>query len=72
MRKTTLSVTLFLIVVAGWAQDSSYLNIGYLSLRRAFTQTITVKGTDLEKMPFANLSDAIAGWFFGAARARGG
>ena len=42
------------------------MNIGYLSLRREFTQTIRVKGADLEKMPFVNLSDAIAQWFFGA------
>jgi len=33
---------------------------------RSFTQTITVKGADLEKMPFVNLADAIRAWFYGA------
>jgi hypothetical protein len=46
--------------------DSSRLDLGYLPLNRDLTQTITIKGVDLEKMPFANLSDAIAAWLYGA------
>jgi hypothetical protein len=46
--------------------DSSRLDAGYLHLKRDFTQTITIKGTDLERMPFTNLNEAIAAWFYGA------
>jgi hypothetical protein len=46
--------------------DSTWLSAGYLNLKRNLTQTITIKGEDLEKMPFANLSDAIAAWLYGA------
>jgi len=71
MRKNTLSLTM-LTVVCGCAfnsvaqYDSSRLDAGYLSFRKEFTQTIIVKGADLEKMPFANLSDALSAWLFGA------
>ena len=46
--------------------DTSRLDAGYLSFRKEFTQTITIKGADLEKMPFANLSDALSAWLYGA------
>ena len=65
MKKITLSVGLLLFGVAGWTQDSLRIQTGYLSLNREMTQTISVKGSDLEKMPFTNLSDAIAAWFYG-------
>lgn len=47
-------------------QDSGYLNAGYLSLRKELTQQVSIKGEDLEKMPFTNLSDALAAWLYGA------
>jgi hypothetical protein len=71
MRKNTLSLTM-LTVVCGCAfnsvaqDDSSRLDAGYLSFRKEFSQTIIVKGADLEKMPFANLSDALGAWLYGA------
>jgi hypothetical protein len=46
--------------------DSSRLDAGSLVLKRNFTQHITIKGEDLEKMPFANLADAINVWINGA------
>jgi hypothetical protein len=46
--------------------DSSQLDAGYITLKKEFTQTISIKGSDLEKMPFANLSDALAAWLYGA------
>lgn len=46
--------------------DPSRLDVGYLHLQKDFTQTITIKGSDLEKMPFTNLSEAIAAWSYGA------
>ena len=58
---------LMLAVPAAWAQrDSSKIDIGWLSLTKGLTQTISIKGADLEKMPFVNLSDAIAAWLYGA------
>ena len=71
MKNITLSLTVLALacccVVPVFAQyDSSRLDVGYLHLKRDFTQTITIKGADLEKMPFANLSDALAAWFNGA------
>jgi hypothetical protein len=46
--------------------DSSWLDAGYLRLSREFTQQITIRGSDLQKMPFMNLSDAISAWLYGA------
>jgi hypothetical protein len=71
MKNTALSMTALALAccctVPAFAQyDSSRLDVGYLHLKRDFTQTITIKGADLEKMPFTNLSDAIAAWFYGA------
>lgn len=71
MRKSILSLTMLALswcsVVNVLAQDdSSRLDAGYLSLKKEFTQAITIKGSDLEKMPFANLSDAISAWSYGA------
>ena len=71
MKNATLSLTALVLAccctVPALAQnDSSQLDLGYLHLNRNLTQTITIKGADLEKMPFANLSDAIAAWVYGA------
>lgn len=46
--------------------DSCRYDLGHLTLNKAFTQTITIRGEDLEKMPFSNLTDAIRAWLFGA------
>src|SRR5579859_3828099 len=50
--------------------DSTWLDAGVVKIRSDFTQTITVKGADLEKMPYTNLSDAIAAWLYGAYSSR--
>ncbi len=52
-------------------KDTSRLDLGYLTLNKNFTQTITIRGEDLEKMPFTNLDDAVAAWVFGAYTVRG-
>ncbi len=71
MRKKRLSLTavlaasLFTITVSA-QKDTSVYDAGYLTLKKEFTQAITIRGADLEKMPFANLSDAIEAWFYGA------
>jgi hypothetical protein len=46
--------------------DTSKLDLGRLMLDKNFTQTVTVKGSDLEKMPFDNLAEAINVWFYGS------
>ncbi len=71
MRKSTLSLAVLTLACCchfdAIAQyDSSRLDAGYLQLKKEFTQTISIKGADLEKMPFANLSDAIGVWLYGA------
>jgi hypothetical protein len=45
--------------------DTTDLDLGHILLKKDFTQSITVKGDDLQKMPFENLSDAINVWFYG-------
>jgi len=67
MKNTALSLFIALVALTGRAQkDTSRLDIGWLSLDKELTQTITIKGSDLEKMPFLNLSDAISAWLYGA------
>jgi hypothetical protein len=45
--------------------DSSEYDLGRVKLSKNFTQSITIKAVDLEKMPFANLSEAINVWLYG-------
>jgi hypothetical protein len=70
MRPALLSLTILTLTCCNSAavaqDDSSRLDNGYMSLKKEFTQTISIEGSDLEKMPFANLSDAIAAWLYGA------
>ncbi len=67
MKKTACSLLCLLTVLAASSQrDSSKIDIGWLSLDKGLTQVISIKGVDLEKMPFVNLSDAIAAWLYGA------
>src|SRR5580698_400138 len=70
MRPALLSLTILTMTCRNSAavaqDDSSRLDNGYMSLKKEFTQTISIEGSDLEKMPFANLSDAIAAWLYGA------
>ncbi len=67
MKNTALLLAALLLVLSGRGQkDSSRIDIGWLSLDRGLTQTVSIKGEDLEKMPFVNLSDAIAAWLYGA------
>ena len=70
--KPTLRLTLALlfcscssILVA--QTDSTWLDLGRIKLKKDFTQTVTIKGKDLEQMPFAKLSEAIDVWLFGLA-----
>ena len=46
--------------------DTSYYDLGRIHLKKDFTQSVTVKGEDLEKMPFTNLAEALNVWFYGS------
>lgn len=56
----------FFAVTGRGQRDSSRIDMGWLSLDKNLSQTISIKGDDLEKMPFTNLSDAIGAWLYGA------
>lgn len=47
--------------------DSSdaYLDLGQFQVRKDFTQSVVIKGSDLEKMPFSTLTEAIHSWLYG-------
>jgi len=67
MRKIALALCSLLTCTLVFAQnDSSRLDAGSLVLKRNFTQHISIKGEDLEKMPFSNLADAINVWISGS------
>lgn len=46
------------------------LDLGRIKLNKDFTQSITIKGEQLEKMPFTNLSEAINAWTYGIYASR--
>jgi len=71
MKKTAYSLIPLLVAVscsmAVQAQnDSSTLDPGTVRLKKEFTQHISIKGEALEKMPFANLAEALNVWLYGA------
>ena len=41
------------------------LNLGRIKLKKDFTQSITIPGEQLERMPFVSLSEAINAWTYG-------
>lgn len=67
MKKITLVLCTTLASLCVIAQnDSSRLDAGGIVLKRNFTHHVSIRGEDLEKMPFSNLSDAINVWLNGA------
>ncbi|BAU54414.1 hypothetical protein [Mucilaginibacter gotjawali] len=45
--------------------DTSSYNLGRIDVKKQFTQSITIKGSDLERMQFSNLAEAINVWLYG-------
>jgi hypothetical protein len=45
--------------------DSLFHDLGRIQLQKKFTQSITIKGADLEKMPFMDLRDALTVYYNG-------
>src|SRR3569833_3591794 len=61
-----LTATILLFHFSAFSQnDSTRLDLGSSVLNRHFAQTVSIKGADLEKMPFASLSEAINVWLYG-------
>ncbi|HVW59976.1 MAG TPA: hypothetical protein VHC48_08080, partial [Puia sp.] len=65
MRTSTFAFLLLISFSAYSQNDSTRLDAGGIVLKRAFAQNVTIKGEDLEKMPFSDLSDAINVWLNG-------
>jgi len=69
MIKPKLLVTALVVILLfakANAQDTTHYDLGRIQLKKEFTQSVTVKGADLEKMPFDDISEAIRMWFNGA------
>lgn len=62
---TLLSVFLISLSAKAQTPDSSHYDLGRISISKDLTQSVTIKGADLEKMPFSTLSDAINVWLYG-------
>ncbi|MEO3405389.1 hypothetical protein AAFN85_15875 [Mucilaginibacter sp. CAU 1740] len=45
--------------------DTTQYDLGRLKAKKDFIQSITIKRADLQRQPFASLSDAINVWFYG-------
>ncbi|WP_413669787.1 hypothetical protein ACEN9X_07530 [Mucilaginibacter sp. Mucisp86] len=45
--------------------DTSHYDLGRLRVNKNLTQSITIKAADLQRQPFANISDALNVWFYG-------
>jgi hypothetical protein len=59
------ALAVILLFTKANAQDTTHYDLGRIQVKKDFTQSITVKGEDLEKMPFTNLAEAINVWFYG-------
>lgn len=68
MSKTIRLLVILALVYSSNVQaqnDSLFLDLGRVKLRKEFTQSTTIKGSDLERMPFTNLTEAINSWLMG-------
>lgn len=65
MRVVISVMVLLLFIHTGNAQDSSFHDLGRVQIRKNFSQTITIKGKDLERMAATSLHEAISAWLYG-------
>lgn len=57
---------LFLFIAKASAQtDSTHYDMGRIQIKKEFTQSITIKASDLERYQFSDLADAINVWLYG-------
>lgn len=61
----SLAFTILSISTAQAQTDTSTYDLSRVILQKKFTQAVTIKAADLEKMPFVNLSEAIKTWLYG-------
>lgn len=67
MRKLTCTFLCLALILFTFAQsDTTHLYLGTTTLKKNFTQTVTIKGKDLQQFPFTNLAEAINVWLNGA------
>ncbi|MFD0751247.1 hypothetical protein ACFQZS_13935 [Mucilaginibacter calamicampi] len=52
-------------VAAKAQQDTTLYELGRLNLSKKFTQSVTIKAAELEKIPFTNINDVITTWLYG-------
>ncbi|QKJ28583.1 hypothetical protein HQ865_02030 [Mucilaginibacter mali] len=57
-------LTLSLLQASAQTDDTKY-DLGRIAVKKDFTQAVTIKAADLEKIPFLTLSDAVANWLHG-------
>ena len=60
----TVFISFFLFNADAQTDTSSY-DLGRVSVKKDFTQTVTIKGSDLEHYQFSDLADAINVWLYG-------
>lgn len=56
---------LFLCMNAKAQTDTTHYDLGNVLIKKNFTQSITIKGSDLERYPFNDLTEAIRTFFYG-------
>lgn len=60
-----VTALLYLNLAARAQTDSGYADLGRVKLNTGFIQTITIQGSDLERMPFLSLDEAINVYLYG-------
>lgn len=68
MFKPLSFLTALLVVGAFGASaqtDTAYNDLGRVLVKKNFTQSVTIKGSDLERFQFSDLADALNVWLYG-------
>jgi hypothetical protein len=60
-----LALIVCIVFTANAQTDTTHYDLGRISVKKGFTQTITIKGSDLEKYQFSDLAEAINVWLYG-------
>ena len=61
----TFLLSLIFNIAAKAQQDTSVYALGRVNLPKKFTQSVTIKAAELEKIPFTNINDVITTWLYG-------
>ena len=63
--RVAVFLLILLFVNTSYAQDSSFNDLGRVQIRKNFSQTMTIKGKDLERIVATSLHEAISVWLYG-------